>query len=263
MEVLVEFLEGDPDKPVVVGNVFNGKNDAPYPLPKHKTKAVWRSKTHKGEGFNEISFEDEKGQEKVYMHAERDHEIHVENNRAKRIDRNQSESVGFNKSIEVGNNHHEVIGGNMTLMVGPNRLQSTVTSAFTKFTSRIGNLASRLGLPDIGSMGEGNLVIGVGKNKAETVMVSSHEVVGAAKTVNVGGGYQVSVGGVKSESVAMGSMEQVGFNKSTVVGRSYEIAVGDSVISLFSDGSIKIRGKNILISGSDTVKIEGGRVDIN
>ena len=134
MEVLVEFLEGDPDKPVVVGNVFNGKNDAPYPLPKHKTKAVWRSKTHQGEGFNEISFEDEKGQEKVYMHAERDHEIHVENNRAKRIDRNQSESVGFNKSIEVGNNHHEVIGGNMTLMVGPNRLQSTVTSAFTKFT---------------------------------------------------------------------------------------------------------------------------------
>ena len=68
---------------------------------------------------------------------------------------------------------------------------------------------------------------------------------------------------MKSESVAMGSMEQVGFNKSTVVGRSYEIAVGDSVISLFSDGSIKIHGKNILISGSDTVKIEGGRVDIN
>ncbi|PZO62845.1 MAG: type VI secretion system tip protein VgrG, partial [Paracoccus denitrificans] len=57
MEVVVEFLEGDPDKPLVTGNVFNGKNDTPYPLPENKTKAVWRSKTHQGTGFNEISFE--------------------------------------------------------------------------------------------------------------------------------------------------------------------------------------------------------------
>ena len=191
MEVVVEFLEGDPDKPLVTGNVFNGKNNTPYPLPEHKTKAVWRSKTHKGNGFNEISFEDEKGREKVYLHAERDHEIHVENNRAKRVDRNQSESVGNNKSIEVGNNHHEVIGGNMTLMVGPNKLQSAVTSAFMKFTGAIGDLASKLGLPDMLNMGEGNLVIGVAKNKAETVMVSSNEIVGAAKTITVGGGYQL------------------------------------------------------------------------
>ena len=255
MEVLVEFLEGDPDKPVVVGNVFNGKNDAPYPLPKHKTKAVWRSKTHQGEGFNEISFEDEKGQEKVYMHAERDHEIHVENNRAKRIDRNQSESVGFNKSIEVGNNHHEVIGGNMTLMVGPNRLQSTVTSAFTKFTGRIGDLASRLGLPDLLNMGEGNLVIGVGKNKAETVMISSTEAVGGAKTVAVGGAYQVSVQGMKHETVMVGSYEEVGQNKVVVAGKRLELNCGKSMIQLNEDGRILIEGVDI--------KVVGDRIDEN
>ena len=248
MEVVVEFLEGDPDKPLVTGNVFNGKNDAPYPLPKHKTKAVWRSKTHKGEGFNEISFEDEKGREKVYMHAERDHEIHVENNRAKRIDRNQSESVGNNKSIEVGNNHHEVIGGNMTLMVGPNKFQSAVTSAFTKFTGAIGELANKLGIPDMLNMGEGNLVIGVAKNKSETVMVSSSEIVGAAKTVTVGGGYQLSVQGIRHDSVLMGAYEEVGQNKTIVVGKAFELVcdgvrmhMEKGVLTIEADKEINIK----------------------
>lgn len=263
MEVLVEFLEGDPDKPIVVGNVFNGKNDTPYPLPEHKTKAVWRSKTHKGNGFNEISFEDEKGREKVYLHAERDHEIHVENNRAKRVDRNQSESVGNNKSIEVGNNHHEIIGGNMTLMVGPNRLQSAVTSAFQKFTGAIGDLASKLGLPDIMNMGEGNLVIGVGKNKAETVMLSSTEIVGAAKAVTVGGGYQVTVGGVLNESVAVGAWQEVGNNKVTHVGEKYELVVGKSKITLTRDGNISIDGVDIKINGETLIALKGGNINLN
>ena len=248
MEVLGDFLEGDPETPVVVGNVFNGKNDAPYPLPEHKTKAVWRSKTHQGEGFNEISFEDEKGREKVYMHAERDHEIHVENNRAKRIDRNQSESVGFNKSIEVGNNHHEVIGGNMTLMVGPNKFQLAVTSAFTKFTGKIGDLASKLGLPDMLNMGEGNLVIGVAKNKAETVMLSSSEIIGAAKTVTVGGGYQLSVQGIRHDSVLMGAYEEIGQNKTIVVGKAFELVcdgvrlhMEKGVLTIEADKEINIK----------------------
>ena len=263
MEVLVEFLEGDPDKPVVVGNVFNGKNDAPYPLPKHKTKAVWRSKTHKGEGFNEISFEDEKDQQKIYLHAERDHELHIENNRAKRVDRNQSESVGNNKSIEVGNNHHEIIGGNMTLMVGPNKLQSAVTSAFSKFTEKIGSLASSLGLPDFMNMGEGNLVIGVAKNKAETVMLSSTEMVGAAKAVTVGGGYQITVGGVLNESIAVGAWQEVGNNKVTHVGEKYELVVGKSKISLDRDGNVSIDGVNIKINGETIIALKGDKINLN
>ena len=262
MEVVVEFLEGDPDKPLVTGNVFNGKNNTPYPLPEHKTKAVWRSKTHKGNGFNEISFEDEKGREKVYLHAERDHEIHVENNRAKRVDRNQSESVGNNKSIEVGNNHHEVIGGNMTLMVGPNKLQSAVTSAFMKFTGAIGDLASKLGLPDMLNMGEGNLVIGVAKNKAETVMVSSNEIVGAAKTITVGGGYQLSVQGIRNESVLLGAYEEVGQNKVVVVGKRFELVCGKSKLQMNEDGKIVLQGVDLQIEGSDRITAKGDHIDL-
>lgn len=72
MEVLVEFLEGDPDKPLVTGTVYNGANSTPYRLPEGKTKSAWRSKTHNQNiGFNEISFDDKKGAEEMLFHAER------------------------------------------------------------------------------------------------------------------------------------------------------------------------------------------------
>ncbi len=263
MEVVVEFLEGDPDKPLVTGCVYNGKNDPPYDLPAHKTKSVFRSDTHKGTGFNEFTFEDEKGREKVYLHGQKDHEIHIENDRTKRIDRNQIESVGRNKNIEVGNNHHEVIGGNMTLMVGPNKLQSFVLGKFKALTSTLGDITSKLGLPEAFNMGEGNLVIGVAKNKAETVMVSSSEIVGGAKTVAVGGGLQVSVAGLKNESVLLGSYEEIGQNKVVVAGKRMEFVCGKSKIQLNENGDIFIEGVNIKAVGSSTVDIDGGKVDIN
>jgi type VI secretion system secreted protein VgrG len=263
MEVIVEFLEGDPDKPVVTGCVYNGRNKSPYPLPAHKTKSVFRSNTHKGAGFNEISFEDEKGKEKIYLHGQKDHEIHIENNRAKRIDCNQSESIGNNKSIEVGNNHHEVIGGNMTLMIGPNKLQSAVTGAFKAFTDKLGGLSNKLGLPDALNMGEGNLIIGVAKNKAETVMLTSTEIVGGGKAVTVGGGYQTVVGGIQNTTIGIGAYEEVGQNKVTIVGKQYEIVCGDAKILLTEDGTISFSGKKILIDAEELVRTTAKNVKIN
>ncbi|WP_052272296.1 type VI secretion system Vgr family protein [Leisingera sp. ANG-M7] len=263
MEVIVEHLRGDPDKPIVTGCVYNGKNKPPYELPKHKTKSVFRTDSHKSSGFNELTFEDATGNEKIYLHAEKDHELHIENNRAKRVDRNQSESVGNNKSIEIGNNHQEVIGGNMTLMVGPNKLQSAVTSAFKKFTSAIGDMTSKLGLPDALNMGEGNLIIGVAKNKAETVMVSSNEIVGAAKTVTVGGAYQITVQGVRNESTLLGAYEEVGQNKVVVAGKRIELVSGKSMLQLNEDGSILLEGVDIKINGSSSIKGTAGRIDLN
>lgn len=66
--------EGDPDKPVVVGNVFNGMNDAPYPLPDEQDQdGDALAVTHQGSGFNELSFEDQAGREEIYMHGQKDH----------------------------------------------------------------------------------------------------------------------------------------------------------------------------------------------
>ena len=247
----------------MTGCVYNGRNKSPYPLPAHKTKSVFRSNTHQGGGFNELMFEDQKGEEKIYVHGQKDHEIHIENDRSKRIDRNQSESVGNNKSIEVGNNHHEVIGGNMTLMVGPNKLQKFVTAKFNAFSKSIGKMADKLGLPDIANMGEGNFVVGVGKNKAETVMLSSTEIVGAAKAVTVGGGYQVSVGGVLNESIAIGAWQEVGNNKVTHVGEKYELIVGKSKFTMDRDGNINLEGVKITINGEELISAKASKIALN
>jgi type VI secretion system secreted protein VgrG len=80
MEVVVEFLEGDPDRPLVVGAVYNGDNRAPYDLPSNKTMAGLRSNSSKGgNGFNEFVFEDKKGSEDIRMHAEKNHDVVVKN----------------------------------------------------------------------------------------------------------------------------------------------------------------------------------------
>ncbi len=138
MEVVVEFLDGDPDRPLVTGCVFNGQNAAPYGLPADRTKAVWRSNTHQGQGFNEISFEDQAGRELVYLHAQRDHATDIGNDethrighdRQKTVANDQSESVGRDKTISVGANHSESIAANKTLSVGGDHT-ATITGAAT------------------------------------------------------------------------------------------------------------------------------------
>lgn len=118
MEVVVEFLEGDPDKPLVTGCVYNGKNDVPYPLPANKTKSTFKTDTHQGGGFNELMFEDQKEQELIYMHGQKDHRIDILNDRAKSIGRDQSETVGRDKSISVGQDHTETVGRDETVSIG-------------------------------------------------------------------------------------------------------------------------------------------------
>jgi type VI secretion system secreted protein VgrG len=88
MEVVVAYLEGDPDRPVVVGCVTDPVNHPPsYGLPGSKTRAVWKSKTDKGGGFNELSFEDKKDEEEVFLHAQRDFRIKVKRDIDGQIDR--------------------------------------------------------------------------------------------------------------------------------------------------------------------------------
>ena len=126
MEVVVEFLEGDPDKPLVTGCVYNGRNAVPYALPENKTVSTFKSDTHQGEGFNEFRFEDEKGKEEVFLHAQRDHntvilndESHsIGNDRSKTVGHDQTESIGNDKTISVGNDHRETIGRDMIYEVG-------------------------------------------------------------------------------------------------------------------------------------------------
>jgi type VI secretion system secreted protein VgrG len=87
-EVVVEFLEGDPDWPLIVGSVYNATNEPPYKLPAEKTRWGLKSRSSKGGGasnFNELRFEDKRGDEEVYLRAEKDHNLYIKHDRKEKI----------------------------------------------------------------------------------------------------------------------------------------------------------------------------------
>lgn len=101
MEVVVQFLEGDPDQPLVIGTVYNSDNMPPYPLPGDKTMAGIKSKTVSGGGYNELVFEDKAGSEKIRAHAEKDLETTVENNETRDVKMMRTTDIGVNDTLNV------------------------------------------------------------------------------------------------------------------------------------------------------------------
>ncbi|ADM97068.1 Putative Rhs accessory genetic element [Dickeya dadantii 3937] len=128
-EVVVSFLEGDPDQPIVTGRTFHATNPSPYPLPASKTRTSLRTSTHKGAGFNELRFEDQAGQEEVFIHAQKDMNTVVLNNRSTSVNASHTENVGgdqtvvvqHNQTVSVKENQVTEIQGEQTVAVTQNR----------------------------------------------------------------------------------------------------------------------------------------------
>ena len=119
-EVVVSFLEGDPDQPLITGRTYHAANLPPYPLPAHKTRTTIKTQTHQGEGFNELTFEDKAGEEFIYLHAQKNLELHVENSRQQRVEYDDSATIGHNSCLAVANDRSETVEGNRDVMVGAN-----------------------------------------------------------------------------------------------------------------------------------------------
>ncbi|MFB9866084.1 type VI secretion system Vgr family protein [Vreelandella sulfidaeris] len=111
-EVIVSFLEGDPDQPLVTGRTYHAVNTAPYPLPEHKTRTVLRTQSHKGEGFNELRFEDEAGEEQIWLHAQKDLELLTLNDRTEEIQNDSHLKVHNDRISEIDNDDHHTVHGN-------------------------------------------------------------------------------------------------------------------------------------------------------
>jgi type VI secretion system secreted protein VgrG len=126
-EVIVEFLEGDPDRPIVTGRVYNGQAMPPYALPANASQSGLRTNSTKGGGgANELRFEDKKGQEQVYLHAQRDYAAVVENDRSVQVKNNHSRTVEADESLTVQGKRTRTVKGAETVTVDDDRTR-TVT----------------------------------------------------------------------------------------------------------------------------------------
>lgn len=111
-EVIVDFLEGDPDRPIITGRVYNGEQMPPYSLPAEQTKSTFKSNSSKGGGgFNEIRLEDAKGKEQIFIHAERDHETRVKKDLVETVGGQRHKHVTGAEFVKIGGDRNETVGG--------------------------------------------------------------------------------------------------------------------------------------------------------
>jgi len=123
-EVIVDFLEGDPDQPIVTGRTYHANNPPPYALPENKTRMTIKSQTHKGEGFNELRFEDEADQEEIFMHAQKDQNNIVNNDETTRVGRDRTENIGNDENIRIEHDRMETVGQDETINIGQDQRET-------------------------------------------------------------------------------------------------------------------------------------------
>ncbi|MEP0306249.1 type VI secretion system tip protein TssI/VgrG, partial [Marinobacter sp.] len=117
-EVIVSFLDGDPDQPIITGRTYHATNTPPYALPEHKTRTTLKTQTHKGEGSNELRFEDEADKEQIYVHAQKDLDLLTENNRTEVIKNDSHLTVDNHRKAHIKGNDHATVDGEKRESIG-------------------------------------------------------------------------------------------------------------------------------------------------
>ena len=274
-EVIVDFLEGDPDRPIITGRVYHGTNTPPYSLPDEKTKSTIKSDSSLGGGgSNEIRFEDKKGEEEIYLHGQKDWTIAIENDK--------NETVGVNKTIQVGTNHTESIGKNMVINIDGSKTETvSINSAESIIVAKELTIGGAYQVTVGAAMNET-----VGGAKMEEVGAYKMEAVGGKKTLSIGSNSNETIGGRKNVNVSKDVSEDIGGKYTKTVKKEYSLKAkkvtveaedeisfktGKATIILKKNGDILIKGKNINqqasgkinIKASGDIKIKGSKIKEN
>jgi type VI secretion system secreted protein VgrG len=236
-EVIVDFLEGDPDRPIVTGRVYHGTNRPPYPLPAEKSKSTIKSNSSKGGGgYNEIRLEDKQGEEQIYIHAQR--------NKAIRVNHKRHEWVGSDRHLEVRQNQFEHVEEDK---------HSTVSGDL--FQQVVGDLNSAIESNRVEKIG-GSEHHEVGLDRMEKVAGADHLQIGESSSLKVGNKYSVEVGqeghymAGKRIALSAGKEVHVKGGMSLVLEAGVEITIkaGGSFITVGPSG-VSLSGAAIQLNG--------------
>jgi type VI secretion system secreted protein VgrG len=220
-EVIVDFLEGNPDKPIITGRVYNDQIMPPYELPGNKTISTLKSNSSKdGEGFNEIRFEDKKGEEQIFIHGEKNLDIRVKNDRFETVSRNRHLHVEQDKFEHVDNNRSEEVDADHKEKIGKDRHLEVK-----------GKEAKQVG---------GSLSLTVKGDMIEIFKADHSE-------QTTGDCY------LKAKNVVIEGMQNITLS----VGGSY-IAIESGTIEINTAGQLKIDGAQVQVTGQAQTSIQGG-----
>jgi type VI secretion system secreted protein VgrG len=251
-EVIVEHLDGDPDRPIVTGRVYNGQNRPPGPASGAATVSIMKSLASPGgKVHNSFGFDDTAGSEQVAMNAGKDwnstvgHDRNetIANDSSSDVSVDRSESTGSNRKTSVGANNAETVGADESISVGEN--QTISVSANQKLT--------------VGA----DQMVSVGESRADAVGVNQTATVGADDKLTVGASQTITVGANQKTSVGANVVESVGGAKTvTVTGPSTETVTSPRTVTVTGAMTHAVTGPATLAATAAVKQTAGAAFEI-
>jgi type VI secretion system secreted protein VgrG len=221
-EVIVDFLEGDPDRPIITGRVYNFDNRPPYELPMNQSQSGFKTRSTKGGNaskYNELRFEDKEGAEQIYLQAEKDLDTLVKDAESRQVGTTRTTNIGTDELLEVGENRTVNVTQDETHSVGGQRNDLVSTNA----TYTV----------------EETLTVNVNGERSQTVVKNDSLVVSGKRSQNIHKNDELLVG----KKLVIEAGDQV------------VLKSGSASITLKSNGDIVLDGSNIKVTGSGKLRL--------
>lgn len=267
--VLVEFFDGDPDRPVITGRMYHKVNVHPYTLPGNKTKTVFRdASTPGGEGYNELTFESAKGAEEIYLRAERNTRTEVQNDATRYVKNDDSLMVDGLRKVTVGGCVMTVVGeddsidimGAQTIAVGANQSIEVTGDRALDVTGDLDDFVEG----DRSASISGSDSLTISGNASSSIEGNRFATISGYDFTSVSGSMAQSISGDKQTIVEGETYESHGSLTVTVTGETSYTYSGDMTLesaTIQKIGAPKIyiaAGTNLYLRALESITLEVG-----